>query len=195
VEPPPLPVQEPSPGQQVTSPSQRDPKAYPTYDHFKATEVLVADLRKTNNSQLGSSGQCALWYDRYAKKIDQLPILNVDPELLDFTAELAVSLRGLAGSYRQVGLQSAQYSANPTSGWVGASTGSYAYAGGYGYGAAAYRPGRWAVAKETGPSERSTAQRLGRAQASQVRSEKFQALDEGMAKMRRSLTEKYGLEF
>jgi len=194
VEPPPLPVQEPSPGQQVKSPSERDPMAYPTYDHYKAVQTLITDLRKSSNSKkLGSSGQCAIWYERYAKKIDQLPILNVDPELLDFTAEVAVSLRGLGGTYRQVGIQSAQYSSNPTGGWVGGYTGGW---GGYGYGGGGfYRPGSYAVARTSGPSPRSTAKRLGRANASQVRSEKFQTLDEGMAKMRRSLTEKYGLEF
>ena len=192
VEPPPLPVQQ----QQVKSPSERDPMAYPTYDHFKATQVLVADLRKTRNPALGSSGQCAIWYERYAKKIDQLPIVNVDPELLDFTQELAVSLRGLAGTYRQVGINSAQYSANPTTEWRGAYTGGYGAYGGYGYGRGFYRtPGSYAVARKSGPSPRATAKRLGRAGASQVRSEKFQTLDEGMAKMRRSLTEKYGLEF
>jgi hypothetical protein len=198
VEPPPLPVEQPAPGQKVTSPSERDPMAYATYDHFKETQVLIADLRKTRNPALGSSGQCALWYDKYAKKLDQLPIVNVDPELLDFTQELAVSLRGLAGTYRQVGINSAQYSGNPTSQWrggyTGRSYGGYGYSGGYGY-RGGYGPGRFVAAKKTGPSPRATAKRLGRASASQTRSEKFQTLDEGMAKMRRSLTEKYHMEF
>jgi hypothetical protein len=201
VEPPPLPIQQPAPGQRIVSPSDRDPMAYPTYDHFKATQVLIADLRKTRNPALGSSGQCAIWYERYAKKIDQLPIVNVDPELLDFTQGVATSLRGLAGTYRQVGINSARYSSNPTGGWVGGSTGRGAASwGGYGYGAgyggSFYRmPGSFAVAKKSGPSPQSTAKRLGRASASGVRSEKFQTLDEGMSQMRRSMTEKYGIEF
>lgn len=194
VEPPPLPVQQPSPGQRTKSPSERDPMAYPTYDHYKATQVLITDLRKTNT--LTSSGSCALWYERYAKKIDQLPIVNVDPDLLDFTAELAVSLRGLAGTYRQAGTRLSQYSSNPTTQWVGGYTGGFGAYGGYGYGSGYYRtPGVYVAAKKTGPSPRSWARRQGRSNASQVRTEKFQVLDEGMAKMRRSLTEKYGLEF
>lgn len=196
VEESPPPVEQPSPGQRVTSPSERDPMADPAYDHFKALQTLVADLKRPDNRQMGSSGQCAIWYERYAKKIDRLPIVNVDPDLLDFTAGLAVSLRGLAGTYRQVGIRSARYSANPTTQWVGGYTGGYACYGGYGYGQGFYRtPGSYAFARKSGPSPRGTAKRLGRAGASQVRSEKFQVLDEGMAKMRRSLTEKYGLEF
>ena len=196
VEPPPLPVEHPAPGQREVSPGDRDPMAYPTYDHFNDVQTLMVDLGKSNNSsKLGSSGQCARWYEKYAKKIDQLPIVNVDPDLLDLTAGMAVSLRGLAGTYRQGGIQSGQYSANPTTEWVGGYTGAYAY-GGYGYGYNAYRaPGAFAFAKRTGPSPRSRAKRLGRANASQVRSEKFQAMDEDMAKMRRHLTEKYGMEF
>ena len=194
VEPPPLPVQQPAPGQQATSPGERDPMAYATYENFKAVEVLVADLTKASGStKLGSSGQCARWYERYAKKLDQLPILNVDPDLVDFTASMAVSLRGLAGTYRQAGIEAGKYSANPTSQWVGGYSGSY----GYGYGGyAAYRtPGVYAYAKNTGPSPRTEARRLGRGQSSQVRSEKFQVMNEEMAKMRRQLTEKYKMEF
>ncbi len=191
VEPPPLPVQQPAPGQRVVSPGERDPKAYATYDHYKATEVLVADLTKTaHSSKLGSSGQCAAWYDRYAKKLDQLPLVNVDPELLDFTAELASSLRGLAGTYRKGGMQAGQYSANPNSQWVGG------YTGGYGYNSGYYRSaGPWVAGKKSGPSDRTIARQQGRRNASQSRSEKFQVMNDEMAKMRRHLTEKYEMEF
>lgn len=196
----PPPVEQPSPGQRVTSPSERDPMSYSTYDHFKALQTLVADLRRPDNRQMGSSGQCAIWYDRYARKIDGLPILDVDPDLLDFTANVAVGLRGLAGTYREAGIQSARYSANRTSGWVGSYIGGCGYWGGYGYGYSGYgfgvpRMGAYSVARISGPSPRSVAKRLGRANASRIRSQEFQVLDEGMAKMRRSLTEKYGLEF
>ena len=190
------PVEQPLPGQPVISPSQRDPMAFPTHDHFKALQTLVADLKKTDHRQKGSSGQCAIWYDRYATKIDRLPILNVDSDLLDFTANVAVGLRGLAGAYRQAGIQSAQYSANPTSGWVVGYIGGYGLGRGYGgYGFWGPSMGACAVARISGPSPRSTARRLGRANASRIRSENFQVLDAELARTRRQLTEKYGLEF
>ena len=196
VEPPPLPVQQGAPRRQVTSPSERDPMAYPSYDHYKEVEVLMTDLRKSSNPALGSSGQCAIWYERYAKKIDQLPILNVDPDLLDLSAGIAVSLRGLSGSYRKVGTDSAKYSANPSSYWRGGYTGNVGSYGGYGYGRGFYRtPGSFVAAKQTGPSPRSLAKRKGRANVSETRSGKFQVMDEEMAKMRRHLTQKYGIEF
>ena len=55
--------------------------------------------------------------------------------------------------------------------------------------------GIYAVARISGRSPRSTAKRPGRANASRIRSEKFQVLDDELARMRRKLTEKYGVEF
>ncbi len=52
---------------------------------------------RTNASQ-------ALWYDRFAEKVDQLPALNVDPNLLTFGAEVAKRYRAIAYSFRGVNI-------------------------------------------------------------------------------------------
>ena len=184
VDPPPTPVEESEPRQQVRSPSDLDRKANPSQHHFNSVQTLLDDVRKSSKTGSFSTGQFGLWYDRYAKKIDQLPILDVDGDLLDYGADMANTLRGLSGEYRGVGTQAARYSNNSPGGL------RYGYTyGRYGYG------NRYAVTRATGPSASSVAKRVGRANAAQTRSTEFQLMDEETAKMRRLMTERYGIEF
>ena len=52
--------------------------------YFQATQTLMKDLRQ----KAGSASSDAYWIDRYASKIDRLPILHVDDELLDYGQKL-----------------------------------------------------------------------------------------------------------
>jgi hypothetical protein len=45
-------------------------------------------------------GQTAVFFDRYADRIDRLPSLNVDPYLLEFGSYVSGSLRNGAGAVR-----------------------------------------------------------------------------------------------
>jgi len=64
--------------------------------YFKTLEKLIVTLRaemKTSN----------LWFEKTARKIDGLPILNVDDELLGFGSWVSKTLRQMAEGMRVVG--------------------------------------------------------------------------------------------
>jgi hypothetical protein len=72
--------------------------------YFKSVNDLVEDLRtKPDRSEVKTFGQVGKWFGVYARKIDQLPMLNVDPELLDFGAFVSTSLRDAEASMRGSG--------------------------------------------------------------------------------------------
>ena len=86
--------------------------------YFKSTQSYLKDLRQ----QGGSHNSDAYWTDRYAAKIDQLPILHVDDDLLDYGQKLTETLRVMSGSRKMTNLEGGMAARNEMSG------------GGYGYG-------------------------------------------------------------
>ncbi|MFO0902149.1 MAG: hypothetical protein U0939_04065 [Pirellulales bacterium] len=73
--------------------------------YYKKVNDLLRDL-KVDSRELTTLGNAALWMDKYANRIDQLPVLNVDEELVQFGSMAANTLRNASGSLRQ-GLVSA----------------------------------------------------------------------------------------
>jgi hypothetical protein len=69
--------------------------------YFKSVADLVDDLRsKPSQGKTKSISQYGTWFNRYADKIDKLPILNVDPLLLDYGLYVSTSFRSAAESIR-----------------------------------------------------------------------------------------------
>jgi hypothetical protein len=62
-------------------------------NYFHQIEGLLKDLKqsKTGAQSVGSYG---VWMTKYAGKIDQLSVLNVDPDLMNYGAYVADQLRG-----------------------------------------------------------------------------------------------------
>jgi hypothetical protein len=71
-----------------------NPKAIPSQMYFRSVTSLLDELNKEKKPKTIS--QRGYWYEQYATKIDALPILNVDQELLDFGAAVSSTLRGMA---------------------------------------------------------------------------------------------------
>ena len=82
------------------SPDQQAARATKAY--FHSVTSIVDRLR---NGSAKTQGQRAMWNDRYARQIDQLPILYVDPEMLDFGSKVSVLLRGSGRVIRESNLQ------------------------------------------------------------------------------------------
>ena len=80
-----------------------NPQLYATQAHFKSVEKLVGDLFK---KEWTTFGQYAKWAESYARKIDRLPLLNVDEEMQQYSAGVADLLRQGAESFRGVGIRS-----------------------------------------------------------------------------------------
>ena len=79
-------------------------KAYASEKYFKAVVEYVDDLRGKHDVK--SIGHAALWLDKYADKIDRLPLLDVDGELLDYGASVAERLRECASALRGISVRS-----------------------------------------------------------------------------------------
>ena len=109
-------------------------EAYATQQYFKTITTMRDDLReKAKDSK--TFGQHALWLDNWARKIDRLPILDVDPEMLQYGNYVTARMRDASSSLKGIGIKSGARSAqvyNQYSTSVNAG-GYYGYGGGYSY--------------------------------------------------------------
>lgn len=177
--------------------------------YFSAIGTYVGDLQKTLK---GMKANQAIYMDRYAKKIEALPILHIDTELLDFGSQVAVRLRNTARNHRAMKMSGGSrkaasstrgsYDSRVTvagsrsygsSGW-----GSYNRSGNY------YYSGPGSVSAQNNAFRANTAAANARAsninkqqtiKANAFRLDEFQNIDDGMAEMRRRLTLRYNTEF
>jgi hypothetical protein len=138
--------------------------------YFKSTQVLLDDLKKGLKDTKATSA----WMERYARKIDELPVLHVDELLLDYGDKLAETLRIMSLSKREAGIR---YGVRATEGG--------GYYDGYYYGENAY----------TAAADRSQARKEEMAVASDTRVQGWKLIEDASADLRRTLTKKYGVEF
>ena len=189
-----------SPDYVSTKPSSgTDPEelavALASQEYFKTISTLLDDLSgKRKSDEFVTWGQVALWFERYAKKIDNLPILNVDNELLDYGVFVADSLRqsqtamkgiGAKSGYRQTQAPNVQ----AYSGGAVAARGPYGGAYGYRYG---YNPKLSMALDSQQDAQIRTQERIqGNANAHFI----MQGIDQATSAIRRSMTQKYKIEF
>ena len=153
--------------------------------YFRATDVLIKDLRRDLRGNKASSAVM----ERYARKIDRMPILNVDDELLDYGSQLAETLRTMALSKRQGGVQAGTQTTGMGQGRQGSSYGNYGYLGWANSG------GNQLYAAKESAAERSAIKAQAMAESKNMRVEGFKLIDEHSAAIRRQMTQKYGVEF
>lgn len=151
--------------------------------YFRSIDVLLKDLQRDLKS--GNRAVSAL-LERYASKIDRMPILHVDDDLLDYGSGVSQTLRGIALSRREGGIQSGV----ATAGMGGRGYGDYDYSYGY-YGGTG---DRYAGARQSA-ADRSSMKAQAMAASKQNRVEGSKAIAEAAAAIRRQMTQKYGVEF
>jgi hypothetical protein len=173
-----------------------DATAKATQAHFRAVNELLEDLRG-KRGQAKTVGQIGVWFDNYARRVDRLPMVNVDKEMLDYSRYVSQQLRNSAMAIKGIGIRSGVRQAQETT--QGVST-PYASGGGYDN----YRYGRygWYAGVEsrgmnryeqaqTGARIRMEERGTGAAQARSI----MQDIENVTAQVRRTMTEKYNLEF
>ena len=168
--------------EQNTDEASGDDMAQNSLAYFKSITKLTDDLEKNSKSSRGDN----YWMDRYAQKIDRLPILHVDPELLDFGQKTVETLRLMSGARKNANMSAGVRSSNIVS--SGGSYNSYSY----GYGNSGYYNGR-ANARAT-LSSVNTAKLEERAGASSKKIEGFRLIKNATSEMRRKMTERYNIE-
>lgn len=146
---------------------------------FEATksyyEKTASILKRVRDYSADNTGDRAQWNGRMARRIDELPTLNVDPEVIEYGIKVSQGLRG-----NMVALQTTNISTYASAIQNGAASISY---GGYygGYYNDANAPYQY----------RQSAQ----AQGNYSYRELIGELDQLEADMRRSLTAKYQVQF
>lgn len=102
-----------------------NPVIYATQAHYKAVQKLLDDLFSKKKQTFGQYGK---WADQYATKIDRLPLVNVDKDMLEYSGKVAQLLRMGSSDFKGVGIRGGARQA--TAGVT--SYTSYGYYGGWG---------------------------------------------------------------
>jgi len=168
--------------------------ALASQEYFKTVETMLDDLRgKRKSSEFTTWGQVGLWFERYARKIDNLPILNVDNELLDYGVFVADSLRQSETAMKGIGAKSAYRKTQLPTYY---STQAYA---------APIGVTRWGATGVYGWTAQEDLAARGQAEA-QVRTQErisgnanahfiMQGVEQATSAIRRTMTQKYKMEF
>jgi hypothetical protein len=150
--------------------------------YFRSTEVLLKDLQR----ELRGNKASAAIMERYAGRIDRMPILHVDNDLLDYGSNVSQTLRAIALSKRQGGVQSGV----GTAGMGGGGYANYSY----GYGYFGNLGDRYAGARASA-ADRSAIKTQAMAESKDVRVQGSKLIAEASVQIRRQMTQKYEVEF
>ncbi|MBL8848503.1 MAG: hypothetical protein JNG89_02420 [Planctomycetaceae bacterium] len=141
--------------------------------YYNSITALIEDLRHTLED---SRDNHAVWMERYGRKVDALPILNVDSDLLAWGANVAVTFREMGLAKRGAGIRGGVRKS--------AVYGDYSYSDGGYY--ASYRPAA---------DVKNQINREEQAQAKAVRYNSWKEIEDTRADIRRQMTLKYSVEF
>jgi hypothetical protein len=163
-----------------SSASSADKMLAATKKHFDSVNRIVRDVR---NFKCKTFGEKALWNDRQARKIDNLPTLDVDDEMIAFGEQVSGLLRGagvdIRGANISAGMQKSR-GGGTTSGW-----GYDAYGNAY--------AGTYVINSDVGENRQLAAQARGQGGAAQI--DAMAAIDELTGQTRRAMTKKYNVQF
>jgi hypothetical protein len=161
------------------SPGLTAPTLAATQKYYRDLMTLIDDIKA---DKAKSQRTLSLWCDRYATKIDRMPILRVDQELLDFSRRITVTLRDLSNTGTGANMNIIARQTTDAASSVGG------YGGYYGFGYGPYLQGTSRLAME-----RITKQEGIKASAYEI--QVWSAIEQAVNDLDRSLTMRYGVEF
>lgn len=168
----------------VQSPSGDD-MAKNSLAYFHTTQSLMKDLRQ----KAGSYNSDAFWIDTYATKIDHLPILHVDNDLLTYGQNLTDTLRSMSSARKNARMQGGAAARGDLAQGTISNNYNNNSGNGYGYGNYSYST----------PRSRETAAGNDIANAAEsatsVKIQGWSLIDTATLQLRRELTQRYNMEF
>ena len=183
----------------TTKPENKEPSASDmaknSQKYFKSVSTLLDDLRGDRKKQDSRGGGDAVWMERYARKIDRLPILFVDKDMLEFGSKTAETLRVMAGARKNAGLRE---------GYEKSEVGGSQFVDGYGYAwngsYSNYRYGYGGAFDYTADARNAQAarNRIHRQEQNVATSRKVEGwrlIENATASIRRVMTARYSIEF
>lgn len=175
IDPPSIPALPPQP-KDMPSASELDPMALPSQRYFREITALLDEMSDRSNLKYAKQFS---WYDKHARKISQLSMVNVDPDLMNYGLATATALRSMAFNLRNQAAEASQYSNNRTTTWN------------------AY--GDWwngyFVTYDTQPAEREKAEKMAKMYGTMSYAETVQNVGNMTAQMRAKMVERYKIDF
>jgi hypothetical protein len=189
-----------------TSPAERMVNSSKRY--FKSITKILDDLKIDKAKNVKAMGE---WYDRFAEEIDNMAILDVDPDLVKWAAIVASNLRAMGASLKGISIQSSYLQRQKAEGQVYQAPNFGTWSGGY-------NPYYGAYNTYTGPGLATSAATLASGtaggvttvnnfneirqqqdqlvtQGTMARNQLWQQIDQETANMRKAMTLKYKSEF
>lgn len=153
-------------------------------EYFGKVKAYIERVRKY---EAQTTGYRAKWDEQQARRIDELPTLNVDKDLVTYGANVSNILRNNATSIRTGNVAAGQAQA------AQAESFGYGYEGGYGYGG--YYGNYYGRSQQSalrGAMVTGAQQRMGGFGSYR---EAIAAIDQATADIRRAMTDKYQVQF
>ncbi len=163
---------------------------YVTLQYYEGVTSYLHDLKMETGAK--SYYTIARWFERYADRIDRLPLLGVDPELLAYSQQTVGLLRDCGSAIRGGGIRAGGRSAG-VQGSSNASYGSYNNSVFSSSLYTTYQVGQDAI--RDADSQRRAIRGQERAQSSADVREIVRNIQEETSRIRRVMTEKHGIEF
>jgi hypothetical protein len=169
--------------------AMKDPKVVASQRYYRSVNKLLTELQVQKAKTLT---RIAYFMTKYADSIDELPLLNVDPELVKFGGFVSKILRIMSGVATGTESSSKLTQALTTEGWSTYGGYGYGYANAYGAGYG-YVPGGATYSNNYGAVASSVAQ--GQQSELQTRVEGFKKINEIKVEIRQKMVDKYKVEF
>jgi hypothetical protein len=100
--PAPVKTAEEKRGEKVANTSEQ---AHASKQYFGSIQALLDDLNADVKSAV-TIGQAGVWMQKYAKRVDRLPVLNVDPDALNYGAYISQQLLAASSAVKGIGIES-----------------------------------------------------------------------------------------
>ncbi len=183
-QPEPEVAQSPAPAAgESASPGAVAPTLKATEKYYRDLMTLLDDIRDEDKTK--TQRTISLWCGRYATKIDRMPILRVDPDLLAFSRKITITLRDLSNTAKGANMNIVARQTTDAA----TSTGGGYYGGGYyGFGYGPYLEGTSRIAME-----RITKQEGLKASSYEI--QVWAQVEQELNDLDRVLTMRYGVEF
>lgn len=155
--------------------------------YFKAVNNLLTELRTKSDRMDRDRAWTvnASWYEYTVRKLEQLPIVNVDQNLIDYTNEVAAQLRICAQSLRGVNIDNLVLDTEKRK-----SMGGYGYNSTYGNGWGGFYGGQYSNYQEV-----TTAKAQVAAAGAKSRNTIWTQIGDATSALRAALSQRYNLEF
>ncbi|MDA7911865.1 hypothetical protein N9061_02555 [bacterium] len=155
-----------------------------TKQYLGDIDHILEIQRKKKEEQLDTY---AKWFDRYARQIDGISILGVDPIAIDFGTYVGNAFRDISGDLNTSDLSKNE--AVSSQGFSGPGGGRWNYGYGYGYGYGTINGRNYTR------DSRRNASALGTEKGMNQKSDTLRQIDAKESQVKRALTEKYQINF